>query len=279
MTNFLLEQFKELTTIPGSVPKLKEIILQLAVEGRLTADWRKQNPDIEPASVLLEKIKKEKQRLEKEGKIKKKKPLPEINPEEIPFEVPESWEWVRLGKVTKKIQYGFTTSAVYNREKPKFVRISDIQDGKINWNRVPGCEISNEYLDDFLLSTGDILIARTGGTIGKSYHVNVIPTESVFASYLIRIQTIFIDTFYINHFFKTLVYWRQLFKYSKGTGQPNVNATSLKALIVPIPPLSEQQEIVRRVDRLMEICDRLEEELKRKQTAGKQTWESLAVNV
>ena len=94
----LLQHFKELTIRPKNAKELKGLILQLAIQGKLTANWRVENPDVEPASELLNRIQKEKEQLVKEKKIRKEKPLLKITKDEIPYLIPRSWAWCRVGE-------------------------------------------------------------------------------------------------------------------------------------------------------------------------------------
>ncbi len=237
----LLENFDLTVKAPGSVQKLRELILQLAVQGKLV----EQDPEDEPASVLLGKIKAEKERLIKEKKIKKSKPLPEIAPEEIPYELPDGWKWRRLDDISNKIHYGYNASAEPEEKDVRLLRITDIQNNKVHWESVPGCKYDDKTLENYGLNNGDILIARTGGTIGKSYLVDDLDITAVFASYLIRVvpnrETF---TKYVKLFIESPFYWEQLYEKSMGTGQPNVNGTSLKSLKIPLPPIEEQKRIV-----------------------------------
>lgn len=235
--------------------RLKDKILQLAIQGKLV----EQNPEDEPASVLLEKIKKEKGKLVKEKKIRKPKKLPPIEEDEIPFELPKGWEWVRLGEVTYKIHYGYTTSAKQKDTGVKFLRITDIQDNMVNWDTVPFCVIDKSRLENFKLRENDILVARTGGTVGKTFIIKSIIGEAVFASYLIRVITfnnIYPD--FIKLFMESPLYWEQLVGKSKGTGQPNINAAALGSLIISLPPLAEQKRIVEKADQLFALIDELD---------------------
>ncbi|VEF25101.1 Type I restriction enzyme EcoKI specificity protein [Shewanella baltica] len=237
------------------IKKLRELILELAVRGKLVP----QDPNDEPASVLLERIAAEKAQLVKEEKLKKQKPLPEISEDEKPFELPKGWEWSKLGSLSSDIHYGYTASAKHNSEGVRLLRITDIQNDKVNWSTVPACDISPEKSKSYLLENDDILLARTGGTIGKSYLVENINVEAVFASYLIRVRRIgSMYASYIKVYLGSQLYWVQLYNNAAGTGQPNVNATALKSLLFPIPPLEEQHRIVAKVDELMSLCDALE---------------------
>jgi len=228
--------------------QLKNAILQETIEGRLVP----QDPNDEPASALLARIRKEKERLVKEGKLKKKdlevKPISE---DEIPFEIPESWEWVRLSSLSSAIHYGFTASAA-PAGNAKLLRITDIQDDKVDWKSVPFCTTKEKDLISYQLKNRDILIARTGGTIGKTYIVRQLDEVAVFASYLIRVIPMEeVNEEFLKLFMMTPCYWKQLTDASSGTGQPNVNGQSLSNLILPIPPKEEQTRILSKYEELL----------------------------
>ena len=213
----------------------------------------KQDPNDEPASVLVEKIKAEKAELVKEKKIKKSKPLSPITDEEKPFDIPDNWRWIRLGDVSKDIRYGYTASA-QETGNSKLVRITDIQNGRVDWNTVPFCDVPDNKIKALQLLKDDILIARTGGTIGKSYKIKDIPTTAVFASYLIRIRFLLIGKEnYTKYVMQSPLYWSFISKKQSGTGQPNVNATKLSEFIFPLPPLSEQSRIATKIANLFTL--------------------------
>ncbi|WP_174266684.1 restriction endonuclease subunit S domain-containing protein [Methanoplanus limicola] len=130
-SDILTENFDTITKANGGIKKLRELILQLAVQGKLVP----QNPGDEPASVLLEKIKDEKQNLIKTGQIKKQKPLPPIDEDEVPYDLPEGWIWTRLGHIIQKIQSGGTPSKINSR----------YWDGEIFWASVKDLG-SDKYL-------------------------------------------------------------------------------------------------------------------------------------
>jgi type I restriction enzyme S subunit len=228
--------------------QLKNAILQEAIEGRLVP----QDPNDEPASALLARIRQEKEQLVKEGKLKKKdlvvKPISE---DEIPFEIPESWEWVRLSTLSVAIHYGFTASAA-PAGNAKLLRITDIQNDKVDWKSVPFCTTKENDLYTYQLKNRDILIARTGGTIGKTYIVRQLDEVAVFASYLIRVIPLDeVNEEFLKLFMMTPCYWKQLTDASSGTGQPNVNGQSLSNLILPIPPKEEQARILSKYEELL----------------------------
>jgi type I restriction enzyme S subunit len=236
---------------------LRKAILTLAIQGKLVP----QEPNDEPAELLLQKIADEKQQ-PAAGKLPKQDPVAPITAGEIPFDVPPGWQWTRLSSITRRIHYGFTASASSEIKSVRLLRITDIQNNSVNWPTVPGCEISEQAIPQYRLEKGDILIARTGGTVGKTYLVRDAPVVAVFASYLIRIQGVFqfFDQ-YLKLFLESPTYWAQLEEGTRGGAQPNVNGQTLGRMVVPIPPLAEQRRIVAKVDQLMTLVDRLEAQL------------------
>ena len=162
--------------------------------------------------------------------------------DEIPFDVPDGWAWCRLGNISSVIQYGLNNSAEQEGTH-RFLRITDIQNGMVDWENVPFT--TPKDVDAYLLDKGDILFARTGATVGKSFIVSELPYPSVYASYLIRIRLLG-DVYpeYIYRFFNSKCYWEQITDKSVGVGQPNCNGTSLKELFIPLPPIEEQPKII-----------------------------------
>ena len=156
--------------------------------------------------------------------------------------MPDNWVWCRLGTISSAIQYGLSNSAEQSGTH-RLLRITDIQNGNVNWENVPFTTVENAT--DYLLNKGDIVFARTGATVGKSYLIKSTPFPAVYASYLIRISLLSnIIPEYIYHFFNSQCYWEQITDKSVGVGQPNCNGTSLKELFIPLPPVSEQLKIV-----------------------------------
>ena len=230
---------------------LQKSILQLAIQGKLVP----QRPEEGTGEELYQQIQAEKQALIKAGKLKKEKPLPEITEDEIPFEIPESWKWVRWGDLSESIQYGYNAPA-QESGRIKMVRISDIQDGRVLWDSVPYCEISEKDIPTYLLSANDILFARTGGTVGKTYLVKDVPEECIYAGYLIRTRySAHLCPEYMKHFMESQLYWDQLHNGTIATAQPNCNGKTLSRMILPLPPLAEQKRIVARLDELLPLCE------------------------
>lgn len=181
-----------------------------------------------------------------------------VAPDEVPFEIPESWKWCHMKGITQKIHYGFTASAA-NAGNAKLLRITDIQDGRVNWDTVPFCDVPEKKLASCKLGESDVVIARTGGTIGKSFLLTDVSDVAVFASYLIRLIPCaeVVNPKYLMVFLNSPEYWKQLKAMSQGTGQPNVNAKSLSTLLLPLPPLDEQARIVAKVEELLKHVDAL----------------------
>lgn len=181
-----------------------------------------------------------------------------VAPDELPFEIPESWKWCHMKGITQKIHYGFTASAA-NAGNAKLLRITDIQDGRVNWDTVPFCDVPEKKLASCKLGESDVVIARTGGTIGKSFLLTDVSDVAVFASYLIRLIPCaeVVNPKYLMVFLNSPEYWKQLKAMSQGTGQPNVNAKSLSTLLLPLPPLDEQARIVAKVEELLKHVDAL----------------------
>ena len=161
----------------------------------------------------------------------------------------------------------------------KFLRITDIQNGIVNWDTVPFARPSDP--DTYLLKSGDIVFARTGATVGKSFLITETPYPSVYASYLIRIRLLGnLPSEYIYQFFDSACYWSQITDKSVGVGQPNCNGTSLKELLIPLPPINEQLRIIPTVQNLLKyvtIIDTEEKALTSIATAAKAKILDLAI--
>ena len=257
-----LEQAK--SKLDGEIyDKLKKSILQYAIQGKLVP----QDENDEPASKLLKRI-----RVEKKAQLGKKyvdsyiykgddncyyehidgKAKDEAI--EVPFDLPNNWAWVRWGDLSYSIQYGYNAPAK-ERGRIKMVRISDIHDNTVDWTNVPFCDIDEKDINTYLLKTNDILFARTGGTVGKSYLVTDVPEDAIYAGYLIRTRySSELTAQYLKYFMESSLYWEQLREGTIATAQPNCNGQTLSKMLLPIPPLAEQKRIV---DKINEIFAKL----------------------
>jgi type I restriction enzyme S subunit len=247
--------------------QLRQAFLREAMQGKLTAKWRTDNPDTEPASELLKKIKAEKEKLVKEGKLKKDKPLPAIKENEIPFEIPVSWMWCRLGEICSKIGSGSTPNGSnYSKEGIPFFRSQNVLDSGLYYNDIKFISKSvHEKMKGTIVLPNDILLNITGGSLGRcalvpsdfeegnvSQHVSIIrPTKS------------------INSFFHKLMLsplmQDYIFSSTTGAGREGLPKYNLEQFPLPFPPLSEQLQIVTKLDELMQYCDNMEESIKTSQ--------------
>ena len=242
--------------------QLKKSILQYAVQGKLVP----QDPADEPASVLLARIRAEKEQLIKSGKIKRDKHesvifrrdnsyyervdgIERCIDDEMPFEIPESWRWTRWGTVATSIQYGYNAPAK-QCGRIRMVRISDIHENLVTWTTVPFCDINELDISTYLLQPNDILFARTGGTVGKSFLVRDVPYEAIYAGYLIRTRySALLCPQYLKYFMESPLYWQQLKTGTTATAQPNCNGQTLSNMLLPLPPAKEQYRIVEKINR------------------------------
>lgn len=158
---------------------------------------------------------------------------------------------MRWGTLSESIQYGYNAPAKESG-RIKMVRISDIQDNSVLWEDVPYCEINENDIDTYLLKQNDILFARTGGTVGKSYLVQEVSEEAIYAGYLIRTRySNQLNPQYLKYFMESELYWSQLREGTIATAQPNCNGKTLGNMLVPLPPLSEQKRITKQINLLL----------------------------
>ncbi len=175
--------------------------------------------------------------------------------EEIPFDVPNGWEWERWGNISQSIQYGYNAPAL-EHGAIKMVRISDIQENCVLWDNVPYCQIEENDIDTYLLKVNDILFVRTGGTVGKSFLVEEVPEKAIYAGYLIRTRySSLLNPRYMKSFMESQLYWEQLKNGTIATAQPNCNGKTLAKMLLPIPPTKEQDRIVEKLTQLSSFLD------------------------
>jgi len=181
----------------------------------------------------------------------------------LPYdELPNGWILSTLGDISTKPQYGWTTKANHESGNVKLLRTTDITSGQINWATVPYCSKEPDDLDKYLLEVGDIVISRAG-SVGVSYLIT--DTENaVFASYLIRFRpTAPVDKKYTYYFLKSPDYWKAIGKSTLGIAIPNVNATKLAKVKIPIAPEDEQKRIVEEIEKQFSRLDEAVANLKR----------------
>lgn len=176
--------------------------------------------------------------------------------EQVLYKLPDGWEWHSVKKLSHNIQYGHTAKAESNGNA-KFLRITDIQDGKIDWQGVPTVSLEKKEINKYALNDDDLIFARSGATAGKSILIKNAPKDAVFASYLIRIvpNKKYIIPEYLSYFFLTPAYWEVVGQNAAGAAQPNINGTKLSEFIVPVAPQGEQKRIVEKLDALLTRID------------------------
>ena len=264
----IAEHFDTLFTTEHSIDQLKQTILQLAVMGKLVP----QNPDDEPASVLLEKIAKEKARLIKEEEIKKQKALPKITDEEKPFELPRGWVWSKIGDASLSTDYGLSDKSSVGEVGVPVLAMGHIQSGKVLLETQKVVSESVESLPVLFLKNRDLLYNRTNSAelVGKTGIYIGDDDKYTFASYLIRIRTdknSLLPEFINLNMLTPLFRETQIVPHLKQQcGQANVNGTIMKNMLIAIPPKAELQAIIEKVDELMTICDTLKARLQEAQT-------------
>jgi len=259
--------FGELIHQQTLLKKLRQQILQEAIEGKLTADWRAANPNVEPANELLKRIATEKAELVKAKKIKKQKPLPPISDDEKPFELPEGWAWCRFGDVLESTFYGprFGKSEYVENGIPT-IRTTDMDNGIINFDNPPSVDVTDQKkINLYKLLFNDLLVTRTGsiGTMAL-YQSDTLAFPS---AYLIRCRFVIphMADFLYKYLHSPMVL--QYFGLNTKTGsRPNINAVSISNSLPPLPPLDELQSIVTKVEKLLAICDQLETQITQNQT-------------
>ena len=171
-------------------------------------------------------------------------------------EASSDWTIKPLSELADAIQYGYTAKAKAEKNGIRYLRITDIQDDKVNWSSVPSCDVPESEWEKYLLSEGDLVFARTGATVGKSYLVRGRVPKAVFASYLIRVRLkAGLDPRYVAHFFQSPSYWQQIAESSAGIGQPNVNGTKLAQIRVPVAPSDQQIKIVAEIEKQFSRLD------------------------
>lgn len=169
-------------------------------------------------------------------------------------DIPEGWGWSTLGDVSEKPQYGWTTKANHSDGELKLLRTTDITSGSVDWSSVPYCTEAPEDIEKYLVESGDILISRAG-SVGVSFLINK-PERAVFASYLIRFRPKSdIDTKYFYYYLKSPAYWEAIGASKSGIAVPNVNASKLAQVPIPIAPPERQKGIVAEIEKQFSRLD------------------------
>ena len=270
----LAEHFHTLFTTQPSIDTLKQTLLQLAVMGKLVP----QDPSDKPASELLKRITEAKVRLFAEGKIKKQKPKANITEEEKPFELPDTWEWVRLGEILSLTSGKGFKAEEYSLNGARLFQIANVSIGHTKW------EVENflpeNYLNkhpELVLKDGDILIALNRPLLNGKMKVCIISEEDLPAILYQRVGRFsFYDSSvlpkYFYYYLQSHLFIGKLNESLQGSDQPFINQSQVVEFLLSWPPLAEQHRIVAKVDQLMALCDQLKTHL----TQARQLNEQLA---
>lgn len=252
----------EITHQEALLAKLKQAILQEAIQGKLTADWRAAQPDVEPASQLLHRIQAEKARLIAAKKLRPEKPLPKITPAEIPFEIPQGWEWCRFGSYAR-FERGKFSARPRNDKRffggpYPFIQIGSLDShGSVVTSSTQ--TLNEEGLAvSKMFEAGTIAVAIVGGTIGN---LGVLGRDMCFTDSVVGVRP---NNLTCQDFILLMMRHKQPVIQSvayQRAGQPNISLPNLTDLLVPLPPLAEQAAIVARVEALMEYCRALAAEI------------------
>jgi type I restriction enzyme, S subunit len=248
-----LEQFAHLAEAPNGIPKLRELILQLAVRGKLVP----QDPNDEPAAELLKRIQAEKHRLIAEGTIRKSKPLPSAHPASELLELPSHWSWTRLGFIglTQTGTTPKTSNPHFFGEGYPFIKPADISSsGEVRFN---GERLTEEGIQNGRrIASGSALMVCIGGSIGKVGYTD----RECSCNQQINALTPLggVDGRFLAYLMRSPRLQEQVLSTAPKTTIPILSKGKWEQLLIPMPPLSEQKRIVAKVDELMALCDELE---------------------
>ncbi len=262
----------EITHQQSLLAKLKQAVLQEAIQGKLTADWRADYPDVEHASQLLDRIQAEKDLLIATKRFRPEKPLPKVTASEIPFEIPEGWEWCRMGSILEeKPRNGVSLKPVEFETKAKTLKLSATSSGTFDGSQTKYLDLDVEADSYLWLKDGDILIQRANSLelVGTAAVYRGAAAEFIYPDLMMKCRAVFPEsTDYLHHVLSARI-TRDYFK-SKASGSagnmPKVNQDTVSNTPIPLPPLAEQVEIVKRVEALMETCRALETEIAQART-------------
>ena len=250
--------YNELQELDKRFPgDLQKSILQLAIQGRLVP----QRVEEGNAEELYEQIQAEKKKLIKEKKIKKEKPLPEITDDEKPFDIPETWKWVRLGEILSVIGGISYKKNDVTKNGIRILRGGNIQDSKIKKFDDDVFLPQTYYEDDKNVKIGDILIVASTGSktvIGKAGYVNCQMQNTMIGAFL-RICRPYFNYLsnYLRYLFESSYYRKHIRDKSQGTNINNIKESYITELLFPLPPLAEQKRIVAKIEELLPLCEKL----------------------
>jgi type I restriction enzyme S subunit len=266
-----IDKVKErLDKIPVIIKRFRQSVLTAAVTGKLTEEWREENPDVESAEVLLERIRRDREEkykksceVAKENDERKPKKLHNYNnkPTDVPFDTPSIWKNTYFGNIIYDFCYGTSKKSDYNKKGSPVIRIPNILAKFLDINDIKYLD-ENEINENNLIDENDLLLIRSNGSrdlVGKNCIVSKLAKNYAFASYLIRIRPALLEASFVYILLNSPVIKEQFFSHAKSSaGINNINTKELSSVLFALPPLEEQKEIVRQVDNLFALADKLE---------------------
>lgn len=255
----LLSNMDVLATAPGGVARLRALILTLAVQGKLVP----QDPNDEPASELLKKIRAEKDRLIAEGKIKRDKPLAEITEKEKPFELPKGWEWVRVADICSLVTDGehLTPERCDDRTQVPLVTAKNVRSEAMDYTQTDyvSRDIAEQCWRRCKPESGDVLMVSVGATLGRLCVLrDAIDMVLVRSVTVLRPVPVGVEASYLALHLMAPETQVAIWGSVKQSAQPCLYLTQSAVLKIALPPIAEQSRIVTRVEELMRLCDALE---------------------
>ncbi|MHB1348728.1 MAG: restriction endonuclease subunit S [Desulfobulbaceae bacterium] len=288
------EAVANLKRVKAKLKRYKAAVLKAAVEGKLTEEWRKQHPDVEPASKLLELILAERRKkweeaelakmkakgnLPKDDKWKEKYKEPKRSTTDL-SSLPAGWVWVNLELLKEFSLYGPRFSSIdYSEKGIHVLRTSDINEsGKVNTKTTPKLDLDDIQYEKYKINKGDLLITRTGslGTLAV-YNDDV---RAIPGAYLIRYRLAaeHHTSWFLFYFFKSPLGLKQIIKGGAGVGRPNLNAPTIEDIKTPFPPSAEQKEIIRKIEGVLTLTEKLKTQVEDNLLRAERLRQSILMN-
>lgn len=248
--------YEKLEQFDAKFPEdMKKSILQYAIQGKLV----EQRPEEGTGEELYQQIQAEKQRLIQEKKIKKEKPLAEISEDEIPFDIPESWKWVRVGEIFAHNTGKAMNSTAKKVDKPgsvkRFITTSNLYWNFFDFSSVKEMFFSDDELERCTVTKGDLLMCEGGAYYGRTAIWNY-DYDICFQNHVHRLRPY--KAVELRFFYHLFYFYKSMnMMNAKGTAMPGLSSQTLHQMVVPLPPLSEQKRIVAKIEELLPLCERL----------------------
>ncbi|NOJ96594.1 hypothetical protein HMI51_27115 [Corallococcus coralloides] len=267
---------RALDAVPTLLERFRQSVLAAAFHGDLTQDWREANPNVEPASKLLERIRSERRRCWEEAELERMRAKGKVPGDdrwkeryeaaapvtETTAHLPDGWAWATVDELAEETVYGTSAKTNDNSTGVPVLRMGNLQNGKLQLADLKYLPKDHGEFPELLLKPGDMLFNRTNSPelVGKTAVYCGEPRFASFASYLLRVRVIHHSPLLLSHFINSPAGRDWVASVvSQQVGQANVNGTKLRALVIPVPPLDEQHAIVARIDEALSRTERVME--------------------